>query len=259
MTFHLLFTAVAGAIDVSILGRHPLRSVANIFRSADNAVMHYIGVGIDRTGHIAVELVVWVAYTLTMIGVAIAALTYEMLLYAKRAAIKSSPAQVQKAVAPLITAKTAPVARTKVIADSRVPALEREIAAVNARVDALQHAATLPAPVTVPRTLPRVGELEQGLEWAKGKIGRLSKYATVAGLVGLTAAVLGRLGLGWTRCSNVRRVGKNVCGMDAGLLESLLAGTALVTGTVSIVEFAKALQAIEGEVVAGVRGFVREI
>ena len=32
-----------------------------------------------------------------------------------------------------------------------------------------------------------------------------------------------RLGLGWLRCSNVKKIGSQLCGMPTGLFESLLA------------------------------------
>jgi len=114
--------------------------------------------------------------------------------------------------------------------------------------------------------------VEHGFAWTRsrfktaerdiGRLGRrlttLEKLATVAGLTGLVAAVLSRLGLGWLRCSNVRRVGKNTCGMDTDLLSSLLQDTLLIAGTISLIEFIRDLQAVEGEALGLIRGFIRE-
>ena len=41
--------------------------------------------------------------------------------------------------------------------------------------------------------------------------------------VGAVTFALGRLGLGWLRCSNVKKIGSQLCGMPTGLFESLLA------------------------------------
>jgi hypothetical protein len=104
-----------------------------------------------------------------------------------------------------------------------------------------------------------VAEIDKTLKWAKGQIGRLGKLATVAGLVGLVAGSLAKLGNGWLRCPRVNDAGKKVCGMDAGLLESLLADTLLIAGTVSLVEFAKGMQGITADVAGPIRAFWRVV
>lgn len=109
------------------------------------------------------------------------------------------------------------------------------------------------------KAAPKVGDIQHALDWLRGKVTRLGKAGTVAGLIGLTAAVLGRLGLGWLNCSRFKRVGRQVCGMDSSLLDALLADALLVVGIVSVVEFAKELQAIEKVTVDAMRGFVREL
>jgi hypothetical protein len=95
------------------------------------------------------------------------------------------------------------------------------------------------------RTLRRVGRLEK-------------RFGTVA-FAGLVAAALTRLGLKWLRCSKNKDLAKTVCGMDANLLESLLLDTTAILGAISVVEMARDLQAIEGEAVTLMRGFVREL
>ena len=47
--------------------------------------------------------------------------------------------------------------------------------------------------------------------------------------------------------------------MNPSILDSLLADALLVVGAISVVEFAKELQAIESATVSAMRGFVREI
>lgn len=134
------------------------------------------------------------------------------------------------------------------------------IAAAVAGLKALHHTAT----VTVPRGIE--GEIGNLREWVNRQDAKLRKQIrsakrfvpvalTVAGLF----ALLRKASLSWIRCAKVKRVGKQVCGMDDSLLESLLADALLVVGTISVVQFAKELQAIEGTVLTGLEKFVREI
>jgi hypothetical protein len=62
---------------------------------------------------------------------------------------------------------------------------------------------------------------------------------TKAAGAALVAFSLARLGLGWLRCGNVKKVGKRLCGMNPDLLDALLIGTTLIVGTISLREFAK--------------------
>src|SRR5437764_1465863 len=57
--------------------------------------------------------------------------------------------------------------------------------------------------------------------------------------------------------TNVYKVGKRACGMNPDLLESLLADTLLIAGTVSLVEFARGMQDVTEEVTPLIRTFWR--
>jgi hypothetical protein len=65
--------------------------------------------------------------------------------------------------------------------------------------------------------------------------------------------------LKWLRCKNVTKAGKAVCSSDASWLTSLLGDALVIASVISVVEFAKELQAIEGEAVkilgVGIREF----
>lgn len=262
MTFGPLFQQIAKLLDVPIgvgfgPSLHPFGFLANALRALDNFVYRSIGKGISETEYAWHKLLLWNAYVLTKTGDAIAGLTYDVLAALHIVNHKTSAAALRAVQVPVVKQYTATLPKVTVVTESRVPALQREIAATNARIDALQHSIALPAPIAIPRTLPKVGELERGIEWVKGEAKRLKKYGTVAGLLGITAAVLGRLGLGWTRCSKVGRTGKQLCGMDESLLESLLADTLLIVGTVSLVEFAQGMQGITAEVAPAIRTFWR--
>ena len=86
-------------------------------------------------------------------------------------------------------------------------------------------------------------------------IGWLTRYRTL-GALGL--AILARLGLKWTRCNNVGKAGRQLCGLDTSLLDELLLDTVAILGTVSIVAFAHDLQGVTDESVNIMRGFIRE-
>ncbi len=106
---------------------------------------------------------------------------------------------------------------------------------------------------------PRIRAVEREAGAATKRIDQLARRTAPAAFAAAAVAAIARLGFSWVRCSKVGRAGRQVCGMDESLLESLIADTLLVVGAISIVEFAKALQAVEGEAVAGLKGFVREL
>jgi len=88
-------------------------------------------------------------------------------------------------------------------------------------------------------------------------VGRLEKTLAIAGATALVGAALARLGLGWLRCPRIAKAGKQLCGVNPNLLDSLLADTLLIAGTVSLVDFAKEMQGFTGEVADASRFFWR--
>lgn len=120
---------------------------------------------------------------------------------------------------------------------------------------------TIPAAISNAVAVPwgAIGQLRKGEEAARANIAKLRRYVVGAGAAALVAGAIGRLGFGWARCSRVGRLGRAVCGMDDGLLESLLAGALLIASTISIVEFAKSCQAFTDAVEAPLKDFVREL
>jgi hypothetical protein len=105
----------------------------------------------------------------------------------------------------------------------------------------------------------RVGRLDRRLESQAKRLEGLRKHFGAVAFAGLVAAALTKLGLGWLRCSNTKRTAKAVCGMDTDLLDGLLLGATLIVGTISVVEFAEELQAIEHEAIGIIHGFIREV
>jgi len=110
--------------------------------------------------------------------------------------------------------------------------------------------AVLPRALPIPHapTFPNIWKRLRALE---------KKLAVPVGIAAVAAA-LARLGIGWVRCNNVRRVGKSVCGFDTNLLDSLLLDGLAIFGAVSVVEFANGLRAIEDEAIGIMGKLVRE-
>lgn len=123
-----------------------------------------------------------------------------------------------------------------------------ELRWLRAHFHALTHA--LPGAIAIPKFPSLSGILK--------RIRRLERRTVIAGGIALVIAALGRLGLGWIRCNNVRKAGKSLCGIDLGLLDELLLGTTAIFGAISVVEFAEGLRAVEGEAVDLMGKLVRE-
>jgi len=116
------------------------------------------------------------------------------------------------------------------------------------------HLHALQAVIAHAPAIPRFPSLSGILKRLK----RLEKVTAVGVGVGLVAAALSRLGLGWIRCNNVKRAGRSVCGMDFNLLDSLLLDSLAIFGVISVVEFANGLRTIEDEAVTILRHGIRE-
>lgn len=148
-----------------------------------------------------------------------------------------------------LIARISSAQRTAALALHRVAAIEEQVrhgigADVLPRVKVIERTNVITRARTIPGVIGRVGRLDRDLsrlwKWSH-------RHAAVAGSVAFAGAVawaLSRLGASWIRCSNWKRAGKQVCGMDANLLESLLVDTLAIVGTLSLVELAKELQPI---------------
>jgi hypothetical protein len=83
--------------------------------------------------------------------------------------------------------------------------------------------------------------------------GKLAAAAVAAAAITAVTTLFGFL-----RCTNVQKAGKGLCRMDGSVLDSLLLDTLLIASALSVVEFAKELQAVEHEVVGLMLRGVRE-
>lgn len=128
-----------------------------------------------------------------------------------------------------------------------------------ARIGALEHAIEVAIPGTLGGLRTRVKRdealLERAWRWIRRHEGRLAGIGAVA----LVTAALARAGASWIMCRNWRTAGRGVCRLDPSLLDTFLLDALAIFGTISIVELAEALLAVEDEVVAGIKRGVTEL
>jgi len=274
-TFAPLIEKIAQLFDAvgtpSILGhRISLAFVARALRAFSRELEHGIVYLIQQTEGGLVALWHYMAYSVEQIGGAIAELASETeraLIHARRVLI---PALIGATYGPLallvygLRGQIADLVKTVAnIAEHPGRVIEHTIT----RVKVIEHTVTKVATRTVPAVVakavaipwPAIHSLERretALErWVRAHVKDIGRVS-----VGAVAGVaLGTLGLGWTRCSKVGRLGKAVCGMNESIIDDLLAGALVVAGTISIVELAKECQAFTPTVDEGLRFFVREL
>jgi hypothetical protein len=250
--------------------------IGDVFTWLNGVVLHAIGSGIQNTEKALHALLGWVAYVWQATADEVAALaedTAQSLAWAKRYllpavwgvatiplwnAIRHLAAQIATTAAHPVRAVHTTV---RVIAPGlaaltgRVNALEAKVAAIGAEAPAAVAAVPAVIERVPPLTIPP--DVYRGIDSLWKQVRKIGRTLTPAGIVGLVAASVGALGLSWTRCSNSQKYGKNVCGMNPDLLESLLADTLLILGTVSLVEFAAGMQTVVEEIEKPIATFWR--
>jgi len=250
----------------------PLQIIAQPFTTSIRKVLHYVEQAIAKD--VLDNASPAAAFLSHLAGVIeagsfsawyTAARTYDA-LYALRHAV--IPKLIAKAVAGAldagITAKKGVVSGAKVGTRTATQAWKLARLAEATAVQALataEHALGRAIPGTVPRTIPwadrRVGDAEALGQRALRGIRDL-RNVLAAGLIGgLIVKALTRTGTGNVYCRNLKDVERRLCGAPPDLLNAFLGAFALILGTVSLIEFAKACQTVEDEVVTGVRYFVR--
>lgn len=168
--------------------------------------------------------------------------------------------QLRRVIVPaMIAAHVAWIPRRLIALAHRIEAL-----AVRAPVHIITHTVEVAKPaivnvvnkaVAVP--LPRIGRLEREADALRKRLGSIARHLSPSAVAALAVAAVATTVGGWVRCSRVKRLGRGVCGMDDSLLESLLADTLLIVGTVSLVEFARGMQDVTEEVAPLIRTFWR--
>jgi hypothetical protein len=112
--------------------------------------------------------------------------------------------------------------------------------------------------VPFPRPINPADAVKDALAKIKARLRKLEGGGAAVVGVGAVAWALSRLGLGFMRCTNVRRAARQICGMDANALEALLGESVMIFSLLSIRQFAHGLQAVTDDAAGAVRGFVSE-
>lgn len=140
--------------------------------------------------------------------------------------------------------------------------LEAEIARLRGwvvpRLHVLQHAIGVAIPHDIAGLRARTHAIEQAYHRLAAQIKAREKGIATTAIVGAIALSLGKLGLGWTRCTNWRRIGRAGCGLDQSLLDALLIDALLLTSSISIVALAEELEPITRLTARATREFVVE-
>jgi hypothetical protein len=96
----------------------------------------------------------------------------------------------------------------------------------------------------IPRLWKRSRAIEKSLDRLWHRIRAEKKVLVGTAFAGAVAVALGRMGLGWLRCSSLKRVGKQLgCG-GFGLLEELFAASLVSFAALDICDFAAAAESV---------------
>ncbi len=151
-----------------------------------------------------------------------------------------------------------PIARGVKVGTRRLEAeIDRLDAWTRAKVGALATAIA----VTIPGELGRIGAeagsaaraARKALRWAR----RHERLLLGSAFTALMIRALSRVGAGWIRCGNVRKVGRRLCATDSSYLDDLLALTIVAGAAINIEVFAKALQEIADVEMRAIRAALR--
>jgi hypothetical protein len=113
----------------------------------------------------------------------------------------------------------------------------------------LETVTTKTLPQRIHREELKRGKLETKVKRDHKILMKLLPLLTVAGAAAFVLRAFGRLGLNFLRCPNFKTFGPRVCVSDPDFLDTALLDTLLLLAPISVVAFAKELQALEGEAV----------
>lgn len=240
------------SFNLWLVGNVGLGFIGDAIDGLDHAIRRAIGTGISETlsgWHYFLHVS---AYSLTTMAHIIDSAFHDTYGALKTLREVTIPALLAAALAPLLR---------------RLDWLEQQVAELphNARVIINQPlkvieqrlAAVASAAIAVP--LPRIGSLERELSALRDRLRSLERGGVVAAVGVVAGVMLSKLGLGWTRCSNVGKVARRLCGLDSLLLDALLIGTTAIVSSISLVEWAELMLEVEDELVAGITHGFREL
>lgn len=234
---------LAHVIDVSVLGRHPLGGVSNWLEAQAQNIDHLLAEGVVASERGAVVLFKLFLNTQLWIAREIGDLATDT-WHAVRGVERTTVTKVTKVVThTVVKPLTRTVTITRGVGAAVAKQLTARVHALTARVTRLEHAIGH----AVASPFPRIGRLERDVANQSKRLRKAEKALAAGASVALVLTALKRMGLGWLRCSNVTKTGKAVCGMDARLLEALLADALLLTVAFNLRSFAEELQDVTRE------------
>jgi hypothetical protein len=132
------------------------------------------------------------------------------------------------------------------------------IADLRAQLTRIEHVGSLALHRAVAVIDGQLGTLRDAAGALKARLAKVERLTVGVGAAALVGLALGRIGLGWTRCRNVGKVGRAACRMDTSLLEALVADSLLFFGTFALVDFAREMQSLTDEAAAAIRALTRQ-
>lgn len=168
--------------------------------------------------------------------------------------------QLRTVIVPgMIAAKVAWIPRHLAALEAEVAGLLRRapVHIVHDITKVANHYATTIVQKAVAIPFPRIRAVEREAGALGKKIDSLAKKVAPAALAAAIIATIARSSFRFIRCSRTTKAAKHLCGMDDDLLDSLIAGSFLIVGTMSLVEFAEAMQDSMGTIAPQVAKFWR--
>jgi hypothetical protein len=240
-------------------GGRVLGFAADALLKVDNAIRHALGRGVEDMQSAWNECVSYTATAVHWIGKEIASLSHDTAQAVEGLAVGQVKPWVNRRLVAALAAVAALKSRVLALERATVPRVEGITRVVTHRVTVIEHAVAVPDVGALPRVIPRVGRLEREVTDGLARLRDFARRFGPAAALATVAVAVARLGFGWVRCSKVGRVGKRLCGINEGLLDSLLADALLIAGAISIVTLARAALAAEDEIIGYVRRSVREL
>jgi hypothetical protein len=111
------------------------------------------------------------------------------------------------------------------------------------RVGRLEREIALPLPIPIPTLWGTTKTLEGELSRLWRSVAKGERMAATLAFIGAVTFALSRLGLGWLRCSNTKKVGNAICHANPTEIEALLA---LTVGAIAIADYQDLVRLMQG-------------
>jgi hypothetical protein len=250
---------LAKHVDVDLhiphFGGHPFRAVSHGLYAVDNQIRNAFAAAALRSESAASWCFATAGHIITWMATEIADISHDLWTSLQHTTVSAIPAAIRRAEA-------ATLARLRGIdhAVGRIEAMARaQLARLRVGIDRLGHRLEAKIGTAIRGVGSRVGRLERTVKADGKRLTRVEAKWKIGAFAGLVSIALARLGLKWLRCGNVRRAGRQLCGMDTDLLESLLGASLLLTSAISLRQLARELEEPTALVSDGLAKLIREL